>query len=120
MRRLRYWQVRRFRHLLTIMAVDTVVVVAADMAVRVIGTAVAGMLGLAVGTMVVTAAAGELGPAKWVKIGNLGLGLLGEAASNGSLLQSDYDYDYGLWLNNPYAGTPAPTVLYWCDPLSRV
>lgn len=44
------------------MAVDTVVVVAAGMAVRVIGTAVAGVVGVAVGTMVVVAAAGELDP----------------------------------------------------------
>jgi hypothetical protein len=59
---LRYWHLRLFRHSLTIMAVDMVVVAVAGMAAVVIGTAVAGMVGVVAGIMVVTVAAGELDP----------------------------------------------------------
>jgi hypothetical protein len=59
---LRYWHFRLFRHSLTILAVDMVVVAVAGMAVVVIGTAVAGMVGVVAGIMVVTVAAGELDP----------------------------------------------------------
>jgi hypothetical protein len=59
---LRYWHFRLFRHSLTIMAVDMVVVAVAGMAAVVIGTAVAGMVGVVPGIMVVTVAAGELDP----------------------------------------------------------
>ena len=59
---MRYWHFRLFRHSLTILAVDMVVVAVAGMAVVVIGTAVAGMVGVVAGIMVVTVAAGELDP----------------------------------------------------------
>ena len=42
----------------------------------------------------------------------LGLGLLGGALATAPYY-SGYDYGYGY---APYAGTPAPTVWYWCDP----
>ena len=42
----------------------------------------------------------------------LGLGLLGGALATAPYY-SGYDYGYGY---APYAGTPAPTVWFWCDP----
>jgi hypothetical protein len=44
----------------------------------------------------------------------LGLGLLGGALATAPYY-SGYDYGYGYGYA-PYAGTPAPTVWYWCDP----
>jgi hypothetical protein len=44
----------------------------------------------------------------------LGLGLLGGVLATVPYY-SGYDYDYGYGYA-PYAGTPAPTVWYWCDP----
>src|SRR5215469_16574777 len=42
----------------------------------------------------------------------VGLGLLGGALATAPYYGGyDYGYDYP-----PYAGTPAPTVWYWCDP----
>ena len=59
---MRCWDFRLFRHSLTILAVDVVVVAVAGMAVVVIGTAVAGMVGVVAGIMVAAVAAGELDP----------------------------------------------------------
>jgi hypothetical protein len=42
----------------------------------------------------------------------VGLGLLGGALATAPYY-SGYDYGYG---DNPYAGAPTSTVLYWCDP----
>jgi hypothetical protein len=44
----------------------------------------------------------------------IGLGLLGGALATVPYY-SGYDYDYGYGYA-PYAGTPGPTVGYWCDP----
>ena len=41
----------------------------------------------------------------------VGLGLLGGALATAPDYSGYYDYGYA-----PYAGTPAPTVWYWCDP----
>ena len=43
----------------------------------------------------------------------VGLGLLGGALATAPYY-GGYDYDYG-YDYAPYAGTPAPTVWYWCD-----
>jgi hypothetical protein len=41
----------------------------------------------------------------------VGLGLLGGALATAPYYGGYYDYGYA-----PYAGSPAPTVWYWCDP----
>jgi hypothetical protein len=57
----RYWHFRLFRRSLTIMAVD-MPVEAAGMAAVVIGTVLAGTVGVAAGIIVVTVGVGELDP----------------------------------------------------------
>jgi Putative transposase len=46
------------------------------------------------------------------RAGNIALGLFGGALATAPYY-SGYDYGYGY---DPYAGIPAPTVWYWCDP----
>jgi len=83
-------------------------VAVAGMAVAVTGTVVTGTVGVVAGIMVVTVVVGELAP----QIGlGVGLGLLGGALATAPYYGGyDYSYDYA-----PYAGTPAPTIWYWCD-----